>query len=177
MARESTSVVVRSARVDDADEIGRIHVESWQVAYLDALPEDFLHGLSIADRQHAWRRLLAAAESPLRILVVTDDGPIAGFACVGASRDEDVPEGTGELQSIYLDPAKWSRGLGRRLHAEAMATLRHDGYHRATLWVLDSNARARWFYEHAGWSEDGASKVDTMAGSPPLTKIRYVRPL
>ncbi|GLY67276.1 GNAT family N-acetyltransferase [Amycolatopsis taiwanensis] len=177
MTGESDSIVVRSARADDADSIGRIHVVSWQSAYLDALPEDFLQGLSIADRQQAWRQRLTAVSGPVRTLVVTDGGAVAGFACVSASRDEDAPEGTGELLSIYLDPASWSQGLGRRLHAEAVETLRRDGYQRATLWVVDSNARARRFYEHAGWTADGASKAHPLAGGPPLTVVRYVLPL
>lgn len=164
---------VRPARAEDADAIGRIHVVSWQAAYADALPAAFLEGLAIADRQHTWRQRLAAKDRAVRDLVVIDGGVVAGFACVGASRDDDVAVGTGELWCLYLDPAKWGRGLGRQLHDQALATLRQDGYVRASLWVLDSNDRARHFYERAGWVVDGATKVDSISGSPPLTEVRY----
>jgi hypothetical protein len=42
--------------------------------------------------------------------------------------------------------------------------------------VLDSNARARRFYEAAGFSPDGGVKVDATRGFP-LTEVRYRRPL
>lgn len=177
MVSASPSTVVRTARDDDADSIGRIHVEAWRVAYADALPEAFLQWLSIPDRQRVWRQRLTAPDRKVSVLVVVDGEAVAGFACVGASRDEDVPTGIGELLSIYLDPENWGRGLGRRLHDDAVATLRRAGYARATLWVLDANVRARRFYERAGWTLDGATKVESVAESPPMTVVRYVRAL
>lgn len=177
MVSASPSTVVRTASVDDADSVGRIHVEAWRAAYVDILPEAFLRGLSIPDRQRGWRQRLTAPDRKLSVLVVLDGEVVAGFACVGGSRDEDAPTAVGELQSIYLAPENWGRGLGRCLHEEAAATLRRAGYARATLWVLDANARARRFYEGAGWVLDGATKVDSIADSPPVTEVRYTRTL
>ncbi|EHK88143.1 N-acetyltransferase family protein [Saccharomonospora azurea] len=171
------AVAVRFASLADAEAIGRIHVESWRAAYARLLPADFLAGLSIAQRQAAWRRQLTAGESAAPVVVVTEGGTVTGFACVSASRDEDASAGTGELQSLYLDPAMWGRGLGRRLHASALAVLREGGCLRATLWVLEGNARARRFYERAGWAEEGAAKVDRIADGPLLREVRYVRAL
>jgi ribosomal protein S18 acetylase RimI-like enzyme len=167
------SPCVRPARVSDSDAIGRIHVVSWQAAYAGDLPDEFLRNLSVADRQRAWRERLARDDPRRRVLVVTDSSEVAGFACVGVCRDDDAQPDTGEVWSIYLAPAQWGRSLGRRLHDEALATLRRDSYRHATLWVLHSNTRARRFYEKAGWTPDGASKVDTIGGSPPLTEVRY----
>lgn len=72
MVSASPSTVVRTARDDDADSIGRIHVESWWVAYADALPEAFLQGLSIPDRQRDWRQRLTAPDRKVSVLVVVD---------------------------------------------------------------------------------------------------------
>lgn len=177
MVHEKPSTVVRTARAADADAVGRVHVQSWQAAYADVLPADLLRDLSIADRQKGWHKLLTTPNRTGEVLVVVDDGAVAGFACVGGSRDGDAPTGTGELQSIYLAPEKWGRELGRQLHEEAIATLRRVGYTRATLWVLESNTRARHFYERAGWTPDSARKVDRVAGSPPVAEVRYARAL
>jgi len=54
----------------------------------------------------------------------------------------------------------------------AMATLRAVGFSTATLWVLDTNLRARRFYEAAGWVPDGATKVDDRA-TFTLREVRY----
>jgi RimJ/RimL family protein N-acetyltransferase len=47
---------------------------------------------------------------------------------------------------------------------------------KVTLWVLDSNARARRFYEAAGFRPDGAVKVDDSHGFV-LRELRYRRQL
>ena len=78
------------------------------------------------------------------------------FASYAPSRDEDAPEGTGEVPAIYVDPAAVGTGIGRELFAEAAVALQEAGFTRATLWVLEANASARRFYEKAGWSWDGA---------------------
>jgi hypothetical protein len=50
------------------------------------------------------------------------------------------------------------------------------GFDQVILWVLDSNARARRFYEAGGWRADEAAKQDDSFGVP-MTKVRYRRPL
>lgn len=171
------SPVVRPAVVEDADAIGRIHVASWQAAYVDTLPADFLRGLSVTGRQDGWRQLLACGDRTQRVLVVSDGTTVAGFGSVGVSRDPDAAPEVGELRSLYLDPPAWGHGLGRALHEAAVDALRRDGHPRATLWVLDGNHRARRFYERAGWEPDGATKLDRVADGPPLDEVRYARTL
>lgn len=33
---------------------------------------------------------------------------VAGFACIGPSRNDDAPAGSGELRAIYLDSELWA---------------------------------------------------------------------
>jgi hypothetical protein len=58
----------------------------------------------------------------------------------------------------------------------ALQGLAGAGFTAATLWVLESNARARRFYEACGWSADGTAKVDDSRGFP-LSEVRYRRSL
>src|SRR5690606_41064361 len=71
------------------------------------------------------------------------------------SRDHP-DENVGEVTAIYLRQAHWGRGIGRRLFAAVVDRLREAGFEEAILWVLDTNARARRFYEAAGWEADGS---------------------
>jgi RimJ/RimL family protein N-acetyltransferase len=49
------------------------------------------------------------------------------------------------------------------------------GYRDIVLWVLEENARARRFYERAGYSADGATNVlDRLGG---VLEVRYRRAL
>ncbi len=99
-----------------------------------------------------------------------------GFASAGPSRDDDAERGSiGELYAIYVLARWWGGGTGRRLQAEALAGLRDTGYREATLWVLDTNRRARAFYERTGWTPDGATKQEEFG--LPITEIRYRRSL
>lgn len=56
----------------------------------------------------------------------------------------------------------------------ALDVLAAAGYRQATLWVLDSNWRARRFYHAGGWQADGTVKTDDTRGFP-LTEVRYRR--
>ncbi len=166
---------IRPATPDDAEAIASAHVSSWQAAYRGLLPQDVIDRNDLASRTATWRRILAARSDVL--VAEAADHTILGFAGLSPSRDEDGdPATTGEVQAIYLAPPAWGQGTGRELMAAAVARLASTGFTRATLWVLDTNARARRFYEAAGWSPDGATKSDDRHGTP-ITEVRYARPL
>ena len=67
---------------------------------------------------------------------------------------------------MYLLPSAWGKGIGRRLMDVALARLAEAQFDQVTLWVLDSNARARRFYEAGGWLADGAQKTEESRGFP-----------
>ncbi len=162
--------MIRQARVADAEAIARVHVESWRGAYRGLLPDEVLAGLSVERRRAQWEQFVGDPAS--RVLVAEDEGAVVGFVYVGPSRDEP---GAAELYAIYLDPARWDRGLGRELMERGVEAMRELGYAEATLWVLDTNERARRFYDAAGWRLDGAEKTEEIG--QPVTEVRYRRPL
>jgi len=83
---------------------------------------------------------------------------------------------TGEVSLIYLEPQAVGKGIGRALFARAVTDLQQRGYAQAILWVLETNARARQFYEAAGWTADGASKTEEWPGLV-LREVRYRKAL
>ena len=166
---------VRRATVDDAAGIAAVHVASWQGAYRGLLPDAVLDSLSVEGRTAVWRRFLAE-EGHVAFVAEDDGGQVIGFVHTMAARDADADPSTGEVTSIYALPSAWGTGAGRELMAAAVDWLRSAGYRTATLWVLDSNARARRFYELAGWSPDGTTKDDVVAGVS-VTEVRYRRAL
>jgi hypothetical protein len=60
--------------------------------------------------------------------------------------------------------------------AAALGRLGEAGFGQVILWVLDTNVRARRFYEAGGWHADGPVKQDDSFGIP-LTEVRYRRSL
>ncbi|MEU4573430.1 MULTISPECIES: GNAT family N-acetyltransferase [Nonomuraea] len=167
-------MTVRQATPADAEAIAGIHVRSWQAAYRGLMPQDHLDGLDPAARLPRWRRLLGETAWPRSgILVAEDDGGVTGFTGFGPARDPDQdPASVAEITTLYLAPEAWGRGIGGALLGTAVDALTGAGYGLATLWVLDTNARARRFYEALGWRGDGTVKPDDLRGFP-LTEVRY----
>jgi GNAT superfamily N-acetyltransferase len=159
-------VEVRTASARDAERVERIRVRGWQVAYRHVLPPHELDAMPVDTSR--WERRLARPPAGWSTFVAEENGRVVGFASVGPSRDEG---GIGELYAIYVDPEAWSTGIGRVLIGRAEERLADD-YTEATLWVLEENARARRFYEAAGWRRDGARKVEVRWGVE-APEVRY----
>lgn len=140
---------LRPARPDDALDVARVHVRSWQAAYKGLLPDEYLDSLRADER--ASRYDFATTDPLAPHTIVADDGrTIVGFATIGVSPGESSRD-VGELMALYVDPASWRTGVGRSLIACARAGLRRRGFDNALLWVLEGNERAQRFYERDGW--------------------------
>lgn len=176
--RRVHGVHLREAVAEDAAAIGRVRHASWQVAYSGLMPADYLAGLSVDGFVLSARRMLDdRAARRMSVFVAEVGGVVAGFASVGPSRDGGPDQtGVGELYAIYLDPAIWRLGIGRRLQDVALQRLRDEGYREATLWVLATNTASRAFYEHTGWRHDGGVS-GFEAGAEVLDETRYRRTL
>jgi ribosomal protein S18 acetylase RimI-like enzyme len=177
-AEAMEGVAIRLARPVDAPQIALVHVRSWQGAYRGLLPQFYLDGLDPAQRVGRWERSLREADLTRAGVMVAEEGEsLLGFVSYCRSRDDDADPGrTGEISAIYLLPDAWGKGVGRQLMDAALERLAEEGFGQATLWVLDSNVRARRFYEAGGWSADGAVKQDKRLGFP-ITEARYRKSL
>jgi GNAT superfamily N-acetyltransferase len=162
----------RAAREDDADALAALHVASWRWAYRGLLDDEVLDGLSVEDRGSMWRTLLGGGE--VAVVVAERENELVGFASAGPSRDDDAEPGTGEVAAIYLAEDVAGSGLGAALFARIQDELRARGFSRGTLWVLESNARARRFYEREGWHAAGAPELAPGLG---LELVEYRRSL
>jgi GNAT superfamily N-acetyltransferase len=155
------AIAIREARPGDEMAVAEVHVRSWQEAYRELMPAEFLAGLDPRDR--AGRYTFGAAEPTT--LIAAEDGAdaVLGFATFGASRDEDVA-GLGEVYALYVDPVRYERGVGRTLMAAARERLCEAGFAEAVLWVLRGNERAERFYEREGWEPDGTTRIEEPYG-------------
>jgi GNAT superfamily N-acetyltransferase len=168
---------LRPAKLEDARGIARAHVLSWQTAYRGLVPDGLLDGLSVERRAGLWTQILTDLDRRQQAVWVWDEAEIAGFICVGPSRDTGVDRAiVGELQAIYLAPPAWGRGIGHALHEAGIAWLRERGFVHATLWMVDGNARALAFYERHGWHLDGSAKQEVWDGTP-MDEVRLRRTL
>jgi GNAT superfamily N-acetyltransferase len=164
-------VQIRDATVDDADAVALVHVHGWQWGYRGLLPDEYLDGLSAERRAEQWRSWLLEP-GRTRTRLAEEDGACVGFAVSGPSRDPGADDDTGEVYAIYVEEEVSGTGVGTELLGSAVAWLTERGFARATLWVLEGNARARRFYEREGWALDGAAKSEPREDFT-MDEVRY----
>ncbi|MDD9377709.1 N-acetyltransferase [Streptomyces sp. ZAF1911] len=166
---------VREMTESDIDAVAAVRVGGWRYAYAGLMPQSYLDGLSVAAYAEQRRAAFAEPAGAVTNLVAEGpDGAVVGWAAFGPAKGTD-PEGTapdeGELYALYARPDVIGTGVGRALLTEV---LRRAPYPAVRLWVLEGNARARRFYERAGFRPDGRVLVDESDGFP-VPEVRYRR--
>jgi ribosomal protein S18 acetylase RimI-like enzyme len=159
--------VIRPATLADLDAMTAVHVAGFRAGNAAHLPAEHADRMTPERSGTTWRSLIDAGPARSAALVlVDDDGQVAGIAAAGPSRDPGDDDG--QLYALYVDPDRFGAGYGSALDRAARAHLAEQGFTRATLWVLEGNDRARSFYEGRGWEADGERRYHL--GS---TTIRY----
>ncbi|QNP66273.1 GNAT family N-acetyltransferase [Streptomyces genisteinicus] len=169
------TVMVRDMTDGDREAVAAIRVGGRLHAYAGLLPQshlDFMDAAADAARRHGD---LAGAAGTVNV-VAEQHGDVIGWACYGPSRAPDATADGCELYAIYVLPERISSGVGHALMAEVTGRARTRGFVRMELWVLKENARARRFYERAGFLPDGTEEPFEVDGTR-VPEVRYTRRL
>jgi ribosomal protein S18 acetylase RimI-like enzyme len=146
-------------------------VDAWRAAYVGILSDEFLAALSVDQRETMWQEAVSRG-SPVVLVAKIAEG-VAGWVAFGSSRDDGAPSDRGEIWAIYVAPAAWSLGVGRRLLLEAMQAMTRHGHREASLWVMRDNDRAVRFYSRAGMTEDLTSEKYFELGGHQVKEVRF----
>ena len=172
MVDDLAEVTIRTASVEDAEPIARVHIASLREGYAGVIADDYLATLDVDERAERWRAQLAADSPDTKVWVAEQEGAVVGFASLAPSRDEDAERDTLEIPAIYLEPSAWGHGVARELMRTVVAAVPENV--SVTLWVLDANERARHFYRRNGFSPDGVERLEEIGGQA-YREIRYRR--
>lgn len=167
---------VRDAVLGDAAAVAAVQVRSWRRAYRGIAPDDFLDGL--ADDTWLERWTTALAQPPrdgVHRLVATHEDRVVAIGAAGPAL-EPSHDRTGQLYVLYTDPDHWGHGHGGAVLREVHRRLAADGHQGAQLWVAAANQDSIGFYEHLGWSRDGATQREELHGTT-FDEVRMVRDL
>ena len=129
---------------DDLNAVSNIYEKSWKFAYRGIIPQAWLDSIP------AGRWAGGIARPGMKNLVLTENGRMIGTSGLCRSRWEAHAD-FGEIVSIYLLPEYIGKGFGTCLLQSCIEELRHLGFTKILLWVLEDNTRARAFYERTGF--------------------------
>jgi len=150
--------------------MAEIHVRSWEVAYKDIIPADFIHEKN-ATRLEMWRKMIT--EENATQYVIELDGKAVGILGLGLPRDLDLSDDYSELFAIYLHPDYYRQGIGTQAMRFAFDKAVRMGKTLMSVWVLAKNENAIRFYEKCGFTADG--RTQTLNYGRELRVIRMIK--
>lgn len=180
MRASDSGLIIRLARVEDAEGIAAAHIASWRATYHGIISDKTLAALQVEDRAALWRpRLIALSENPpprqeACYVAVGGAGEVVGFARGGSARplaSGAAPDPyDGELYAIYLTPGAERRGLGGWLTHAVARHLAADGLRSLLVWALAANPN-RGFHEALGGAQ--VFKQETEISGQVLPEVGY----
>ena len=162
-------LTVRRARVEDAAQMARVNVLSWQETYRGVMPDAMLDDPALlATRERFWTAALTDERYRAnRVAVAERGGELVGIAMSGPPLDAGV-EWARQLYVLYVYAADHGTGAGATL-LEAVV----DPEESVALWVADPNPRAHAFYRKHGFVADGAIQIE--GGVREIRMVRSVQ--
>jgi len=149
----ASAVELRPARSEDAEAIADIWHRGWQDGHLGYVPQELVN---VRTEESFSTR---AAERIADTTVATVDGVVVGFVMVV----ED------EVEQVYVASTARGTGVADALMREAEGQVAGSGHPKAWLAVVAGNARARAFYERAGWVDEGGFDYEAFVESGTVT--------
>ena len=160
--------IVRQARLDDAQAIAKIEIDTWRSTYPGLLPDRVLLNMSGRRQTSSWASFLRHRPEDVWVAQHPQHG-LVGFGNCGAQRDNTVDYG-GEVYTLYVLPDLQGRGFGRLLLGALFQRLESAGHGSALVWVVRGNP-ARFFYERLGGKQVMHRPIPV--GGQPVEAIAY----
>ena len=152
-------VTVREGGANDMAAVAALRATSWDDTYRPLLGGGVVDQLlDVHEHRRDIERLLNANQS---LLLVAEDGDqeLAGFSLSHIGAD-----GEPFLESLHVRPSRRSHGIGAVLLRATAARWAAGGHRSMSLHVIDTNLRAKRFYDRFGGQEVG-DFVDNWRGA------------
>ncbi|WP_211318581.1 GNAT family N-acetyltransferase [Falsibacillus pallidus] len=159
-------MLIRKARLEDAEQIAEVHVESWRQSYKGIVNEPYLQSLKVEPRFKLWSQVLQNDHS---VYVAQADGIVSGFASFGKERSGEFGI-DGELYAIYLLDSIKRKGAGTDLLSVGVEDLLQRGFQSMNVWVLKENPSIK-FYESFNPIKLGEEEIEI--GGEKFVEVCY----
>lgn len=140
--------VIFPAGPGDAEDLARVHIQSWRETYQGLLPDSFLSRMTVPVYARRFAASLIRPGEKEATLIAADRSGLVGYAAGGPSRSKRA--GEAEVTTLYVLRTAQGYGLGRRLLCDIARVFAANEATSLMLSVLRDNIPARGFYEHLG---------------------------
>ena len=161
------SVEIRLARPPDAPGMAEVIMRSWEIAYKDIMPPEYIREKNAA-RPEQYNRVIT--DENTSSYVIRRDNKTVGVMRIDSPQDGDTDGSCYELHNIYLHPDYFRQGIGTLAMGFALKKARELGKKTMLVWVNSENANAIKFYEKCGFAADG--RVREQDVGKKLTSVR-----
>ena len=164
----------RPATVADVPAIAALHAASWRRHYRGALPDSVLDGDLADERLRHWQARLEFPVAHQAVHVATAGAQLAGFVCVYGGHD---PTWGSLVDNLHVADGFGRQGIGRTLMGQAAVWLSGAYRDRAVhLFVIETNANARRFYERMGGRDVERLVLDVHGAAVPSCRYAWPNP-
>lgn len=141
-------MIIRAAKLEDAEAIARVHVDTWRTTYQGIVPENYIAKRSYQKRKESWKKRLNDNQEKdgqhFVYVVENNTGKIIAFADGGLNRNSDLIY-KGELYAIYILETYQRQGIGRKLIRKMAKKLSQSGLQSMLVWVLADNPACQFY--------------------------------
>ena len=136
--------MIRYYEEKDIEEVAKIIVDDWKIAYKGIIDNEYLEKLIYKDKAKRIKEKYLKQKA----LVYVENDKIKGYCRFGENRDNEKEYG--EIYALYIKSGEKNNGIGKKLSKKAMKILTERVYKEAVIWCLKENKNARIFYEKIG---------------------------
>ena len=164
---------VRNAVRGEANQIAKIHVDSWQVAYRGLMPQSYIDQFTRERRERMWTRVMT--EQLANLIVVEKQKEIVGFLSYELPNHSSEDK-TAIVTCCYVSPLYFGQGAGSALFDELETRLLSTPVMQISLKALDTNKQGLNFYKKCGFVRSGDEEsevIDDMTLND-VTLVKYI---
>jgi len=165
-------ISIRYAEMDDSDSMALIYSQSYRSAFRGIIPDNILEDVFSFEKRRDGLRTELSEGSSVNVVMYKENKPV-GMLTYGKSKDEDLENSVIEILRIYILPSCWGQNLGAELMNWAIDELKHKGYSKISLWVIEDNKRAIKLYKRIGFVPDGMSRIINVGNG--IKDLRYIK--
>lgn len=154
--KSNMDITMRLAIPTDTLDMAEIHMRSWEVAYKDIIPMEYIQEKN-KTRLALYKRIIK--DDNTTQYVIQNDGNTVGIMSIDPlPQDDDAIDNMCELASIYLHPNYFRQGIGTKAMEFVCNIAREWKKTIMIVWVFAENTNSIEFYEKCGFIADGSIK-------------------